>query len=92
MRIKRITSLDTAIRLYYENDELDNRDIIELFEPMAESTISKMKNAVLEEMAKRGTVRHRRHTVNTEVAYEVWGLDIASLERRWAKLQKLGLA
>ena len=92
MRIKRITSLDTAIRLYYENDELDNRDIIELFEPMAESTIAKMKNAVLEEMAKRGTVRHRRHTVNTEVAYEVWGLDIASLERRWAKLQKLGLA
>lgn len=92
MRIKRITSLDTAIKLYYENDELDNRDIIELFEPMAESTIAKMKNAVLEEMAKRGTVRHRRHTVNTEVAYEVWGLDIASLERRWAKLQKLGLA
>lgn len=92
MRIKRITSLDTAIRLYYENDELDNRDIIELFEPMAESTIAKMKNAVLEEMTKRGTVRHRRHTVNTEVAYEVWGLDIASLERRWAKLQKLGLA
>ena len=92
MRIKKITSLDIAIRLYYENDELDNSDIKELFESASESTITKMKNAVLEEMAKRDTVRHRRHTVNTEVAYEVWGLDIAKLERNRAKLQKLGLA
>ena len=92
MRIKKITSLDTAIRLYYENDELDSHDIKELFVTASASTITKMKNAVLEEMAKRGTVRHRRHTVNTEVAYEVWGLNIDKLERNRAKLQKLGLA
>ena len=91
MRIKKITSLDTAIRLYYENDELDNRDIRMLFEDMSASTITKMKNAVLAKMTEEGTVRHRRHTVNTEVAYKVWGLDIDKLEKNRAKLKKLGL-
>ena len=91
MRIKKITSLETAIRLYYENDELDSGDIKLLFEGISSSAITKMKNAALEEMAKRNTVRHRRHTVNTEVAYEVWGIDIEKLERNRMKLQKRGL-
>lgn len=31
------------------------------------------------------------HSVNTNVAFEVFGLDIGSIERNYAKLKKLGM-
>lgn len=91
MRAHKIQSIDTALRLYYENEELSNADIRELFGDIAQSTIAKMKNEVLAVMTERNTQRWRYHTVNTEVAYEVWGINVESLERRRAKLIKLGM-
>ena len=91
MRKRAITDIDTALRLYYEKDELDNKDIAALFKGIAPSTVCNMKKEVLAEMDKEKTPRFRYHTVNTEIAYRVWGINVESLEKRRAKLIKLGL-
>lgn len=92
MRTRAITDIDTALRIYYEKDELDNKDICELFKGLSESKAISMKKEVLEEMTKRKIPQFRKHTVNTDVAYEMWGINIERLERSRAKLIKLGLA
>lgn len=91
MRTRAITDIDTALRIYYEKDELDNKDICQLFKGLSESKAISMKKEVLEEMAKRKIPQFRKHTVNTDVAYELWGINIDRLERSRAKLIELGL-
>lgn len=85
-----IQDIGTAVRLYYANVELTNSDIRKLFGKLSNSTVTSMKKKVLEVMAERDTPRYNPHAVNTDIAYEVWGLDIVDLEKRYKKLQKLG--
>ena len=91
-RRKDITSIDTALRIYYSKSEIGSPEMKELFGDMCNSSLTMMRKPVLEAMAERGMKSFRQYTVNTEVAYEVWGIDVADLEKRRAKLLKLGLA
>lgn len=91
VRIPQITSIETAIRLYYERIELDNDDIRELFGKLGSATISKLKNVVRERMRERDTPIWNAQRVNTEDAYAAWGLDIASLERCYKKLCSMNM-
>lgn len=93
MYIPKLRSIEGAIRIYYENIELSNKEIRELFvsrlgDNLSPATIVKLKKAVLEEAAKRKILMWETGCVNTKLAFEVWGLDIQDLEKRWAKLQK----
>ena len=47
MRTRAITNIDTALRIYYEKDELDNKDIKELFNGISDSKAISMKKEVL---------------------------------------------
>lgn len=89
VRIPTVTSLKTAIRLFYERTELSNEDIKDLFGDLSSATITRLKNVVREEMVKRNTPVWNANRVNTEVAYVSWGLSIDDLERRYEKLKKL---
>lgn len=91
MHKRNIKNIDTALRIYYENTEIGNAEIRELFGNLANSTILSMKNDVLNKMTERNIQRFRYHTVNTEVAFEVWGIDVEDLEKRRSKLIMLGL-
>lgn len=62
--------------------------IEELFSTGETQTI-KIKKAVKEEMEKRGVKSWMPHSVNTEIAYEVWGIDIDNFEKRLKKLRTL---
>lgn len=84
-------SIDTALRIYYENPELGNAEIKELFGEMSSAAIAKIKRQVRVVQSERGVMRFRENSVNTEIAYEVWGINAADLERRRAKLMKLNL-
>lgn len=86
VRIPQLTSLETAIRLYYERIELSSSDIRELFGRLASSTIAKLKALAREKMLENDRPIWNAQCVNTEDAYTAWGLDIASLERRYKKL------
>lgn len=43
VRIPQITSLETAIKLYYENIEIGNQEIKELFGPMGSARVCNSK-------------------------------------------------
>ncbi|MGN0179306.1 MAG: hypothetical protein ACI4DY_07700 [Monoglobaceae bacterium] len=92
--IPRIKNFETAIRLYYENMELGTAEIQELFLPkkgesLSISKVTQLKNAVKEVQRQRGVLTYSSSTVNTELAYEVWGLNIVQIERRYKHLCRL---
>lgn len=89
VRIPPITSLKTAIELFYSRTELGNADIKDLFGKHSSSTISRLKRKAIQKMAELNTPVWNASRVNTEAAYTAWGLDIADLERRYKKLQEL---
>ena len=89
VRIPQITSIETALQLYYNRIELSGADIKELFGDISNCTIAKLKNKARELMRERSTPIWNARNVNTEVAYEAWGLNIENLERRYSKILKL---
>ncbi len=89
VRIPQITSIETALHLYYNRIELSGNDIKELFGEISNCTIAKLKNKARELMNERSTPIWNARNVNTEVAFEAWGLNIENLERRYLKIQKL---
>ena len=91
MKVKPITSVETALRIYYEYPEIGNAQMFELFgKKTSTGTLSKYKKAALEEQMENGVYTANISTVNTEIAYRVWGIDVEDLERRYKKLLKLG--
>lgn len=91
MKFKPITSIDDALRIFYTYPEIGNREIRELFGTLGNSTISSYKKAVRKIQTERGVRTSQMNTVNTEIAYEVWGIDVKDLEIRRKKLKNLGL-
>ena len=92
MKVKRIVDIDTASYIYYRYPEIGNKEIKELFGGLGSAALTKYKKAVQEEQIKQDVKTSQLHTINTEVAYEVWGIDVAELEKRRDKLKKLGLS
>jgi hypothetical protein len=92
MKTKAITDIDTALRIYYQYPEIGNSQIRELFGVTNGRTLARYKRAVQEEQMNRNVKTSQLHTVNTEVAYDVWGIDVVGLEKRREKLKKLGLS
>ena len=84
----RLLDVGQAIKIYYSCPELQNSDIRELFGNIASSTIAKLKNVVKDEQKARERPSFTLRGINTEIAFEVWGLNIADLERRYSKLKK----
>jgi len=91
MNIPRISSYDTAIRIYYEHVEIGNSEITELFGKLSPATISKLKKLVIENMYTKGIISYQKYNVNTRAAYVTWGIDIEDLEQRKSKLEELRL-
>ncbi len=89
--VPQITSLPTAIRLYYERIELNNPQIRELFGNIGSARIASLKKAALNQMAEDSCSCWSAYGVNTQCAYKAWGLEIKDLEHRYEKLKKSGL-
>ena len=93
VRVPQICDPLAAIRLYYSKTELSTGDIRELFVDNRGKHIGgeralKLKKLVRDEMNARGVRSYDAMKCNTDVAYEVWGINIADLERRYEKLQQ----
>ena len=91
VRVPQVADISAAIRLYYEHTEIGNKDIRAIFGDMGNGRIGRLKQLVLETMHERGTVHYNAQYVNTEVAYDVWGINIDRLTAGRKKLQQLGL-
>jgi len=91
MNIPRITSIDEALKIYYSNAEIGNKEIISLFGRLSSATISRLKKTVKEEMNRRNTYSYGNYKVNTGIAFDIWGIDVVDLEKRRNKLRDLNL-
>lgn len=91
MRVKPFKDIDTALRIYYTYPEIGNKEIKELFGVSNTRTLARYKKDVRQAQTERGVLTSQMHTVNTEVAYTVWGIDVIDLEKRRNKLRELGL-
>ena len=89
VRIPQIVDLKTAIDLYYMRTALSNSDIETLFGKHYSSTIAKLKKLAQNKMDEKRVMSWNAICVNTEAAYEAWGLDIGDLEHRYKKLKQL---
>ena len=89
MKVRKIADIDTALYIYYRYPEIGNKEIKELFGGLGSATLTKYKKAV---QIKQNVKTSQLYTINTEMAYEVWGIDVAELEKRRDKLKKLGLS
>jgi hypothetical protein len=89
--IPSITGIENALKIYYENAELGNKEIRALFGNRSTATVSRLKKNVRAEMLKRGIPSFCAFRVNTPTAYDVWGIDINDLEERRRKLKELSL-
>ena len=92
-RLRLKADIDTILRIYYEKTELGTQEIKDLFGDIAPSTVTNLKNKARALTAKqeKEILIFGSYTVNTEMAFKAWHIDIDDLERRRAKLMKLGL-
>ncbi len=91
VRVPMIVSVERAVWVYNNCPYMGNRELEELFGKMSSAKRVKLKDMVRDEMEARGMMRYNDTLVHTSVAFEVWGLDIADIERRYAKLRKYGM-
>lgn len=86
-----IKDIEAAIRIYYSKDYIGNKDMRAMFGDLGTNTYSKLKNAVREEEVRREMPIVVPNHINTEVAYEVWNIDIKKLVDKRARLKRLGM-
>jgi hypothetical protein len=90
VRVPGVRDIATAIRMYYEKHELTSSDIVELF-GVCMVTAKRLKDMARDLMGERDVPNWNALAVNTDCAFEAWGLDIDDLERRYKKLLKYGM-
>ena len=90
VRVPGVRDIATAIRMYYEKHELTSSDIVELF-GVCMVTAKRLKDMARDLMGERDIPNWNALAVNTDCAFEAWGLDIDDLERRYKKLLKYGM-
>jgi len=86
-----ITNINTALAIFYNYSEIGNKEINRLFGARSSATISRLKKAVKAEMVKNDMPSFCTYKVNTAIAFQVWGIDIADLEERRKKIKELSL-
>ena len=86
--MKKQPDIEKALKIYYSLPEIGTKEIKDLF-GVGSTCATSMKKKVREEMAKRGVRNYYPNTIKTNIAFEVWGLDIDDLERRLKALRRL---
>jgi hypothetical protein len=91
VRIPQLVDLREAIRIYYTKRELRNADIRTLFGEIGTARLSKLKDLARDAMRESNVPTLDDMAVNTDCAFQAWGIDITTLEKNFSKLKKLGL-
>ncbi len=79
-----------AFECYLRATSLDNKDITAIFGFHSSSKISQIKGEVRRKMAEIGLYLPN-FRIDVGVAFEVWGIDVGELEKKYNKLRKYGL-
>lgn len=88
-RRKPVQNIEAALRAYYEKEAIGNKDMVEIFGATSSATLSEMKKAVRDVELEKGVPIFRAKCVNTETAFEVWQINVKTLETKYRKAQSL---
>lgn len=88
--IPRVASIRGAVEIYYQYNDLRTPDIMQLF-GCSSTKARQLKKPVMAVMRERGIMMRTSGCVDTETAFEIWGLDIKALERKAERAEKLGI-
>jgi hypothetical protein len=91
VRIPQLVDIREAIRIYYTKRELRNADIKSLFGEIGAARVVKLKDLARDVMRESNVPALDDMAVNTDCAFEAWGIDITTLEKNYAKLKRLGI-
>ena len=91
IRLPRIKSIRDAVEIYYTTDSMNTADVCRLFGCSA-TKARELKLPVQVIMRERKILPRTNGCISTEVAYEVWGIDVQALENKYRKAEKYGFA
>ena len=91
VRVPQVKNARIALSVYYSKSEIGNADIKMLFGDMGQERITKLKALARERMREKNCPTYNARWVNTECAYEAWGIDVKRLTKGLGILEKLGL-
>lgn len=89
LRLPKLSSIRTAVEIYYTMDSMHTADVVRLFGCCA-TKARELKRPVQLAMRERGILPRTQGCISTEVAYEIWGIDVPALERKYQKAAKFG--
>ena len=89
VRIPKISSIETALFIYNENITLGNAEISKLFAIKSRAAIGNLKRIAFELMEERGVPAVNPTLVDTNTAYDAWGLDVKEMDKKHKKLISL---
>lgn len=90
VRIPPLSSIETALKLYYTKTSLNNSDVQTLFSPKPSSaTVSRLKALARDKMVEKNIPSWNGANVETASAYEAWHIDVSDLERKLKKINEL---
>lgn len=92
MRIPRVQSFQDALRVYYGNLTLGNKEIRQIFGNVGSAKAVELKKLARERMRERNIPSFVPYEVNTVAAFEAWGINVEMLEKGYQKLKRLGIA
>ena len=87
--IPTIASVEAALDTFYKFPQLGNKEIRLIFGQIGSAKICELKVLAREKMKEQNQPLWNNKTVNTDSAYQAWGLNIGDLERRYAKIKKM---
>lgn len=77
-----------AVEMFYSKNDLCRKDICRLF-GCGTTKAQALKRIAQERMLERGIMMRHSQYVQTDAAYESWGIDIERLEMRLKKITTL---
>lgn len=83
-----VKDIATAVNIYYTYPELGTKQIQQLFS-CGRNKATELKAIARKLQDEKGVITYARSSVNTRYAYEAWGIDIADLEKRHIRYQKI---
>ena len=91
MKRPQIKDIGAAIRCYYNEGYIGNKEILEIFGKISTGTVSKLKRAAREREIEQEIPEVVPMKVNARIAFEVWEIDIEQLVKNYKQLKRLGM-
>ena len=89
INIPLIKSVESALSVYYTYPQLKNTEIKEVFGHLSNAKVCQLKELAREKMNELEIPLWNATAVDTNAAYQAWGLNVNDLERRYAKMKKM---